>query len=227
MSSESDRLEHRPLLVHVEHRSPLLTLGDAKGIPAPAATPTTPSLSGMWQPEGMLMLMMQILEKLSGAPRGLPLRGTSGAPTFNGKEVSEFLRTLHSLFRKHGITREEDKINALCDYVSVKSLPEYERKDYEGMEKRLLEEYRDQDSAQAELNIGWLSRFVAQKRSADDNLTKYVRKFSNVSGELMRRGQLVEFLRTEMFLLCWEHCETPDLPYFLSWNTVEPPTPTY
>lgn len=206
MSSESDRSEHRPLPVHVEQGSPLLTPGDAKGIPAPAAMPTTPSLSGMWQPEGMPMLMMQMLEKLLGTPRGLPLRGTSGAPTFNGKEVSEFLRTLHSLFRNHGITREEGKISALCDYVSVsvcewvESLPEYERKDYEGLEKRLLEEYRDQDSAQAKLNIGWLSRFVAQKRSTDDNLTKYVREFSNVSGELMRRGQLVEFLRTEMFL---------------------------
>ncbi|BDD56262.1 hypothetical protein MAP00_001735 [Monascus purpureus] len=131
MSSESDRSEHRPSPGACGARGPLLTPGDAKGIPAPAAMPTTELVWNVAAGRHADVDDADVGETVGDTQRSAVARNF-WAPTFNGKEVSEFLRTLHSLFRNHGITREEGKISALCDYVSVsvcewvESLPEYE-----------------------------------------------------------------------------------------------------
>ena len=56
------------------------------------------------------------------------------------------------------------------------------------MEELLLEEYREQDSTQVKMNIGWLSAYVHQNCTLDDDLVKYVQNFANVSNELMKCG---------------------------------------
>ena len=126
----------------------------------------------------------------------------SGAPTFSGKEATEFLWMLHSLFHNHQVTKPEDKLQALSDYVSIEvgqwleSLPEFQEQDYQAVEELLLEEYREQDSTQVKMNIRWLLAYVHQNQTLDDDLVKYVWNFMNVSNELMKCGQLVEYLRT-------------------------------
>ena len=100
------------------------------------------------------------------------------------------------------MTKPEDKLQALSDYVSIEvgqwleALLEFQEQDYQAMEELLLEEYREQDSTQVKMNIGWLSAYVYQNHTLDNDLVKYVQSFVNVSNELMKQGQLVEYLRT-------------------------------
>ena len=61
----------------------------------------------------------------------MPVPGGYGSPYFEGKEVTEFLKTLNRCFKDYGINDNKEKKERIAEYVAkrfrkdIKRLPEY------------------------------------------------------------------------------------------------------
>ncbi|THC87541.1 hypothetical protein EYZ11_013014 [Aspergillus tanneri] len=137
----------------------------------------------------------------------MPVPGTPGAPYFTGQEVTNFLRVMKNLFKRHLIDSDKEKLELLADYSSatvatwISTLAEYETGDFEGVASALKEEYSQQDSVQKIISIHWLTKFVEEERREDDDVGKYLRTFHYVSGELEKMGHLNDYyIRARMLL---------------------------
>jgi hypothetical protein len=135
----------------------------------------------------------------------LPQPNTAGMPHFTGKNISEFLRTWENLCEDYGVS-EADRLRKLpryCDRLIgmyVETIPEFQDKDWEGLKKVLLREYRSEDVDQQMKTLGFLETFKNQKRTEKDDMRQYCQRFAAISKPLVARGELSRYEQVKWFI---------------------------
>lgn len=131
----------------------------------------------------------------------MPILGMVGAPQFNGKDVSEFIKVAENLFCRYAISETKDKVAFLVDYCTpavtswATQLPEFVLDDYEGLVKRMKEEYAKNDRLQQMVNTRWLEAYKQVVQTERDDLAEYIRIFHFVSEQLCRKQQLTRYMQ--------------------------------
>ena len=91
----------------------------------------------------------------------LPQPNTPGAPLFNSKNISEFLKAWENFYKDY-LVSEADRLRKLPRYYSrliriyIETIPEYEKKDWDGLKTVLLREYRGEDVDQQMETVSFL-----------------------------------------------------------------------
>ena len=155
------------------------------------STPAISNADGHYPRMGMLM--------------PLPQPGTSGAPHFTGKNVSEFLKTWENLCEDYGVT-SADQLKKLPRYCTrligryIETIPEYQTKEWDSLKTILLQEYRHEDVDQQMETLSFLEAFKNQKRKDGDDMRQYCRRFAAVSKLLVQRGELSRYEQVKWFV---------------------------
>ena len=78
---------------------------------------------------------------------------------FQEKDVTKFIEIMKSLFQRHYMVADKDKLAYLPDYcqsaisMQIRSLNEYKTGEYEEVMKKLKNQYAAKDKAQKIFNI--------------------------------------------------------------------------
>ena len=115
-----------------------------------------------------------------------PKPGTPGAPFFTGKNVSEFIKTWENMCEDYRLSAADQhrKLPRYCDRLirfKVETLPEYKAKDWQGLKKAMLKEYRKDDAEQQMETVSFLEAYKNLKRSDDKDMKIYYQRFSLIS----------------------------------------------
>ena len=116
----------------------------------------------------------------------MPLPGAVGMPLFEGANATEFLDRFDDLCKEYLVT-DEDKLTKLPRYCSrnigdaIKSLKEWEKKDYQALRKAILVEYKDDDSHQQVYSLQFLEKYKSVVRTEKDDTRQYCRHFSMIA----------------------------------------------
>jgi hypothetical protein len=135
----------------------------------------------------------------------MPLPGFVGVPFFKGRDATEFLERFDELCNEYGLV-EEQKIAKLPRYCErgvsdvIKTLREWELKDYWGLRRAILKEYKEYDSYQQKFSIQFLEAFKAKVRTDQDDLLHYCRTYHAVAKELIDQGVLSKYIAGVWFL---------------------------
>lgn len=189
--------------------------GSSGGVVSTGGTDSTGGAGGMGA-QASLFLPDQIGAWMR---MNMPLPGTPGAPLFKGPNVSRFVKTVESLFTRHYIASDKDKLSYLADYCSdsisvwLSSLSEYDGEDYDKVIDCLKTEYAGQDETLKRFNPHWLQHYKNQRRKDASELDEFLRTFHFVSENLVKRKLLSAYLRAAWFL--------EGLPEFLQIKLVE------
>ena len=80
-------------------------------------------------------------------------------PMFQGKDMTEFMKMMESLFQRHHIVANKDKLVYLPDYCQsaismwIRLLDEYKTGEYDEVVEKLKNQYTAKDKAQKIFNI--------------------------------------------------------------------------
>ncbi|KAJ5651601.1 uncharacterized protein N7484_005324 [Penicillium longicatenatum] len=81
----------------------------------------------------------------------MPDPGTPGAPFFDGKNVSEFIRTYEGMCKRRGILDSTSICDGLADYCEftvrmwIESSPNWKFRDFKALKEEMRVRYQDQD----------------------------------------------------------------------------------
>ena len=135
----------------------------------------------------------------------LPLAGTPGAPpTFDGRNVSSFLKKYASMCDNYGISavKRVKRVSEYCtDEVArdVEAFAGWKDKDWAGLVKEMKTEWRREDAEQIMYTRAFLEQFVRQPRKRE-GLKHYCRQFSRISTVLAEEGQLDAYSQGRLFI---------------------------
>lgn len=122
----------------------------------------------------------------------MPILGTTGAPWFSGKNVTEFIRVMDILFHKFFIETSQKKLKCLADYSSKAVLSFYDTTsdfhdgNYEKVCWKLKKHYAKENKAQQINNLHHLEQFINihwKKNKVDE----YLMIFHHVSNEIVKK----------------------------------------
>ena len=89
----------------------------------------------------------------------MPVPKMPGVPMFQEKDVTEFIEMMESLFWRHHVVANKDKLTYLPDYCQstismwIRSLDEYKTGKYEEVVEKLKDQYAAKDKTQKIFNI--------------------------------------------------------------------------
>ncbi len=140
----------------------------------------------------------------------LPYPGTVGAPSFDGSNVSEFLKN-YDILIEDNLIGEEKARGRIIHYIVpelrelVEYLPEYHANDPENYDKRafydaLKKEFRESDWESLKNSREYLHRIVAKMNAREMTLKEYVITFDRVSERVKEAQGLDEVTRCKLFL---------------------------
>ena len=135
----------------------------------------------------------------------MPIPGMPGAPFFEGSNITEFLERYGDQCDDAGL-KEDEKLKRLTRYCSfaigqyVKTMPEWVLKDWNGLVKLLLEEYKDQDTFQQMHSRWFLENLKCKDRAGEEDVRQFIRQFTAISAVLIQKGQLGGDTRGILFL---------------------------
>src|SRR5436190_10808973 len=101
---------------------------------------------------------------------------------------------------------DEQKVMKLPKYCErevgevIKTLKEWETKDYRALVKAVLNEYKEYDSYQRKFSIQFLEAFKSKLRNDEDNLLHYCRTYHTVAKELIAKDVLSKYIAGVWFL---------------------------
>jgi hypothetical protein len=135
----------------------------------------------------------------------LPQPGAAGTPHFTGKNVSKFLKAWEHLCGDYGVSLADklEKLPRYCDQLIgdyIETIPEYQAKDWNGLKKRLLREYRREDAVQQMETLRFLETFKNQKRNDGDDMRIYCLRFATISKRLVEKGELSRYEQVRWFV---------------------------
>ena len=89
----------------------------------------------------------------------IPIPKMPGVPMFQGKDVTKFIEIIESLFQRHHVVANKDKLVYLSDYYQlaismwIRLLDEYKTGEYDEVVEKLKNQYTAKDKAQKIFNI--------------------------------------------------------------------------
>ena len=136
----------------------------------------------------------------------MPVPKMPGVPMFQEKDVTEFMEMMESLFQRHCVVADKDKLAYLPDYCQsaismwIRSLDEYKTGEYEEVVEKLKDQYAVKDKAQKIFNIYWLEVYKNIKCGEGTDLREYINNFHNVSEKLVRDRVITSYFQRLWFL---------------------------
>ena len=136
----------------------------------------------------------------------MPVPKMPGAPMFQGKDVTEFMEMMESLFQRHHVVADKDKLAYLLDYCQsaifmwIRLLDEYKAGEYNEVVEKLKDQYTAKDKAQKIFNIYWLEAYKNIKHGKGADLGEYINNFHNMSEKLVRDGVITGYFQGLWFL---------------------------
>ncbi|KAJ6102679.1 hypothetical protein N7486_005106 [Penicillium sp. IBT 16267x] len=136
----------------------------------------------------------------------MPDPGTPGAPFFDGKNVSEFVRTYEGMCKRRGISDPGSMCDGLADYCDftvrmwIESSPSWRSRDFETLKREIRSRYQDQDREYARYSRTSLHELMAQRHETYDEIRQYLTQFAAISDVLLQRQAVGELQRCEWLL---------------------------
>lgn len=137
--------------------------------------------------------------------RYLPMSMGAEMPFFTGANITEFLERYEAQCEDYGIQGNAKlaKLPQFCEItvgMYIRTILEWREKDWEGLKKVLLEEYRQTDSYQQMMTLGFLN--ALQEKGCTDGTTVrvYCRQYDHVSSTLLKKGVLSPYSQSVGFL---------------------------
>jgi hypothetical protein len=165
------------------------------------STGSTPNSS-----EQQSSLQLTLVNMAPSVVHPLPLLGTPGAPTaFEGRNVTSFLKKFEAMCDNFGI-EEAIKVKRVPEYCEddiareVESFGTWKAKDWEGLKKEMLKEWRQGDVEQLMYTRPLLEEFVGKCRGKE-GLKQYFRQFHRISTVLVGKNELDDYSRGRLFVL--------------------------
>ena len=151
-----------------------------------------------------------------------PLPGQPGAPCFNGKEVTRFIRSWERFTEKYRITADR-MVRDLVDYCDdsvlgyVETLiDDVEREtnlgrvegttekeaSWAGVRALLLKTYKADDTEQQKNSVAYIQALTQDKafRANVEDVERYIRTYQQISNTLMAEGRITAYDQIIMFL---------------------------
>jgi hypothetical protein len=135
----------------------------------------------------------------------MPLPGAQNAPSFNGKDVTAFLRSYEGMCKGSHLP-EEEYVERFADYCTpfvaaqVSSLEGYDDNDWKGFRKELLQEFKDRDQFQKMFTREYLQAYVEKAIDGKENLKHYTQQFSAIFAKLKAKGEVTDTMGVKWFL---------------------------
>ena len=136
----------------------------------------------------------------------MPVPKMLEAPMFQGKDMTEFMEMMESLFQRYCVVANKDKLVYLLDYcqsaifIWIRLLDEYKTSEYDEVVEKLKDQYAAKDKAQKIFNIYWLEAYKNIKCSEGTDLKKYINNFHNMLEKLVRDRVITGYFQGLWFL---------------------------
>src|SRR5438045_8485176 len=120
----------------------------------------------------------------------MPQPGIVGVPLFKGANATEFLNHFDDLCKEY-LVADQDKLAKLLQYCSrnirnsIRSLKEWEDKDYPALWEAILQEYKDYDSYQWTYSLQFLKKYKSIICTKKDDVLQYCHHFNMIAKALM------------------------------------------
>jgi hypothetical protein len=142
----------------------------------------------------------------------IPLPLCPGAPIFLGSDVTTFLHKSENIAPFTATDPSSQNVVVMLPYYCTEAIREmvmmmrgYERRDWAGLQKEMLDAFRYTDSRPNSLVYTWqyLENLSAEFGGRDDtkSLKSFLHTYNHISRVVTKRSMMVEYERTEM-LLC-------------------------
>jgi predicted aspartyl protease len=146
-----------------------------------------------------------VLPQMAGVVHPLPLPGAPGAPpTFNGRDVSSFLKKYESMCDNYQIEGPERlrRVSGYCEDDIARELEAFttwEEKDWGKLKAEMMREWRKEDTEQLMYTRAFLEEYVNKPRSKE-GLKHYYRQFDRISKALMAKEELDSYSQGWLFM---------------------------
>ena len=136
----------------------------------------------------------------------LPSPGMPGSPFFSGSNISDFLEAWEYFCEDFQLS-DEDRIRRISRYFGadlrdyVETLKDYVLRDWSGLKRVLLREFRDRDERQQSQTIGFLEQFAGEDQWTEENLRFYCQQFRASGSPLLKSGELNDYGVSRLFLM--------------------------
>ena len=127
----------------------------------------------------------------------IPLQqpGTPGAPFFDGRNVTEFLRAYDRMCDDSGLseTSRAGRVDVYCDRdrgAYLRTLPEYHAEEWEELKKVLRKEFKSLDIYQQQRTMRYLEDL---KNSKIEDIRQYCRMYKTTADHLLKTQQISEY----------------------------------
>ena len=135
----------------------------------------------------------------------IPQPGTPGAPNFDGRNATSFLRRFHQLCRDHGYDKDEEIMSRLTDYCDIwigdwmTSLTSFTMKDWNAFTKTVTKEFRDKDVDQLIHTRKYLEGYKRQPRD-EKFIREYIREYTALSTKVKSKQLIDGPTQTQWFI---------------------------
>ena len=122
------------------------------------------------------MLLLTNTTKLLLCRTPILLLGVVGMPLFEGANATKYLDRFDNLYKEYYVTNK-NKLNKLSCYYSrnigdaIKSFKEQEQKDYLGLWKAILIEYKNNNSYQQIYSLQFLEKYKLVVRTKKNDMS--------------------------------------------------------
>ena len=147
---------------------------------------------------------------------------------FQGKNMTKFIEMMKSLFQRHCVVANKNKLVYLPDYCQsaismwIRSLDEYKTSEYDKVVKKLKNQYTIKDKAQKIFNIHQLEAYKNIKHGEGTDLKKYINNFYNISEKLVRDRVITRYFQRLWFLQDLLEKTQKDIIRYSKVNTKKP-----
>ena len=130
-----------------------------------------------------------VMSNLPGIHHILPLPGTPGTPYFRGAGCTNFLIYYEDMCEDYNVT-EREQVRRLSRYcaehisISIKGPKAYEERDWKGLKKAMLKQFREADPQQQMYTRAFLESLVSTSRIPAE-VPQYSTQFLSVSKRLL------------------------------------------
>jgi len=142
---------------------------------------------------------VQVVRYLGPMPVG------SEMPFFTGLNITEFLERYEIQCTEYAVYGNAvvEKLPQYCELtirMYIRTIPEWRIRDWDGLKVVLLEEYRQDDSYQQMMTLGFLEALRDKGCTAGTTVRIYCRQFDHISTTLVDKGLLNTYSQSVWFL---------------------------
>jgi hypothetical protein len=146
-----------------------------------------------------------VVPNLSGIRYLGPMPAGREMPFFSGANISEFLERYEAQCEEYAVKGNAviEKLPQYCELtirLYIRTIPEWKDRNWEELKKVLKEEYRQDDSLQQMMTLGFLRALQEKGCTAGTTVRVYCRQYSYVSTTLVEKGILSHYSQCVGFL---------------------------